>query len=77
MLGIQLSYVLLCSQSCSGAVHLEVARFKAGLQYTQRSQVNCPPIYVQPMTACQRKWQGVRNYFLLSKKNVKLSEMLF
>ncbi|XP_070770237.1 multiple PDZ domain protein [Enoplosus armatus] len=25
-------------QSCSGAVHLEVARFKAGLQYSQRSQ---------------------------------------
>ncbi|XP_060917369.1 multiple PDZ domain protein [Labrus mixtus] len=25
-------------QSCSGAVHLEVARFKAGLQYAQRSQ---------------------------------------
>ncbi|XP_028255519.1 multiple PDZ domain protein [Parambassis ranga] len=25
-------------QSCSGAVHLEVARFKAGVQYSQRSQ---------------------------------------
>nr|XP_046268635.1 multiple PDZ domain protein [Scatophagus argus] len=25
-------------QSCSGAVHLEVARFKAGLQYSQRNQ---------------------------------------
>ncbi|XP_073322064.1 multiple PDZ domain protein [Pagrus major] len=25
-------------QSCSGTVHLEVARFKAGLQYSQRSQ---------------------------------------
>ncbi|XP_028444944.1 multiple PDZ domain protein [Perca flavescens] len=25
-------------QSCSGAVHLEVARFKAGLQYSQQSQ---------------------------------------
>ncbi|XP_062281697.1 multiple PDZ domain protein [Scomber scombrus] len=25
-------------QNCSGAVHLEVARFKAGLQYSQRSQ---------------------------------------
>uniref|UniRef100_A0A3Q2VWJ9 PDZ domain-containing protein n=1 Tax=Haplochromis burtoni TaxID=8153 RepID=A0A3Q2VWJ9_HAPBU len=26
---------------CSGGVHLEVARFKAGVQYTLRSQVNC------------------------------------
>uniref|UniRef100_I3JQI2 PDZ domain-containing protein n=1 Tax=Oreochromis niloticus TaxID=8128 RepID=I3JQI2_ORENI len=27
-------------QNCSGGVHLEVARFKAGVQYTLRSQVN-------------------------------------
>uniref|UniRef100_A0A3B5MA39 PDZ domain-containing protein n=1 Tax=Xiphophorus couchianus TaxID=32473 RepID=A0A3B5MA39_9TELE len=29
---------------CTGAVHLEVARFKAGLQYSQRSKVNCFPL---------------------------------
>uniref|UniRef100_A0A3Q3H331 PDZ domain-containing protein n=1 Tax=Labrus bergylta TaxID=56723 RepID=A0A3Q3H331_9LABR len=29
------------AQNCSGAVHLEVARFKAGLQYAQRSQGPC------------------------------------
>uniref|UniRef100_A0A4W6G8F5 PDZ domain-containing protein n=1 Tax=Lates calcarifer TaxID=8187 RepID=A0A4W6G8F5_LATCA len=28
------------AQSCNGVVHLEVARFKAGVQYSQRSQVN-------------------------------------
>ncbi|KAF3687604.1 Multiple PDZ domain protein Multi-PDZ domain protein 1 [Channa argus] len=28
-------------QNCSGALHLEVARFKAGVQYSQRSQGTC------------------------------------
>lgn len=28
-------------QSCTGSVHLEVARFKAGVQNSHRCQVNC------------------------------------
>lgn len=42
--------VSLCSQSCSGAVHLEVARFKAGVQYSQRSQVKC--FFVPDVLSC-------------------------
>uniref|UniRef100_A0A7N6AGE2 PDZ domain-containing protein n=1 Tax=Anabas testudineus TaxID=64144 RepID=A0A7N6AGE2_ANATE len=36
------------AQNCSGAVHLEVARFKAGVQYSQRSQVNYCQVHKLP-----------------------------
>lgn len=44
MYAILICLLVLCSffsQSCTGCVHLEVARFKAGVQYSHRCQVKC------------------------------------